>query len=139
MHTADLVGKWELLSIVGEFQDGRRLEPWGPNPTGQLVYSVDGYFYTSAPTPTLQTGTEEPFDAIEVYVGRYEVDEHAAAVRHTVALSRMPNWEGTTFFRYPSFEVDRLTMRTPSEISLGVEIVFAFVWHRVRSDSGGWE
>ena len=133
MRSADLVGKWELLSIVGELQDGGRLEPWGPNPSGQLVYSADGYFYTSAPTAALQTGIEEAFDATEVCAGRYDIDEGIAAVRHTVEISRMPNWQGTRFVRFPSFEIDRLTMRTPSMTSQGFEVVFAFVWQKARS------
>lgn len=133
MHSAELVGKWELLSIVGELQDGRRLEPWGPNPRGQLVYSAEGLFYSSAPAAAFQTGTEEAFDAIEVCAGRYDTEEHVAVIRHTVEITRGPSWEGTMFVRFPTFEVDRLTMRTPSMISQGVEVVFAFVWRRANS------
>ncbi len=39
-------GTWAVVSVVNE-EDGRKTEPYGANPKGQFIFTVDGYFSTN--------------------------------------------------------------------------------------------
>ena len=37
------VGAWELVSLVSERPDGSTFEPFGPRPSGRLIYDENGH------------------------------------------------------------------------------------------------
>jgi hypothetical protein len=145
MKQADLLGTWVLQSFVAETKDGRQVEPWGSGPRGKLVYTADGSviavltratrpkFASSEPLGGTAAESKDAFDAMEAYAGTYTFEKSANSVLHRVDVSKMPSWEGTTLVRYPSLEGNELTMRTPSMVVQGVEMVLVFKWRRAES------
>src|ERR1700682_2719829 len=45
-----IFGVWQVVSVVNE-ADGKKTEPYGANPKGQFVFTVDGYFSTNIVRP----------------------------------------------------------------------------------------
>jgi hypothetical protein len=39
-----IVGAWTLVSVTSEMDDGKTGEPFGPSPTGIIIFSNDGHF-----------------------------------------------------------------------------------------------
>ena len=96
-----LVGTWTLVSAASMSSDGSKVEVFGPNPKGTLIYTSDGHFalvQMRADLPKLAAnnraqGTQDENKAVVqgsiAYFGTYSVNE----VEKVVALQL----EGSTF------------------------------------------
>ena len=102
-----VVGAWSPASQYVE-QDGKRLEPFGHDPKGIVIYQADGHFVLYLQKATLApfasnnrlTGTAEENKAIVqgsiAYFGRYSIDEKSALERypfcgrHELAIESYP-------------------------------------------------
>lgn len=112
---------WELLDWTVEFEDGTKVQPWGTNFIGRILYTRDGSIMTNI----MQTGRPNfvdstgPFDGTEAeraaayltdvaYGGDYVITEYDKCLRkgivyHYITQSWYPNWYGTVQKRY--FEI----------------------------------
>lgn len=74
-----IVGTWVLTSIVDEYQDGTKNNPWGTGFKGVYVFGSDGSFtqiIMGEVKPALKTADPRQPDALTVaLLGRYTVDE----------------------------------------------------------------
>jgi lipocalin-like protein len=138
-----IVGAWTLVSADSVFPDGRRVQVFGPNPQGMMIFSRDGQFalvQMRAGLPRIaansraQGSAEENKAIVEgsiAYFGRYSLNE-----ADKVMIVRL---EGSTFANLLEMaEQKRLITvltqdelkfenpRTPSGATLEV------VWRRAR-------
>ena len=102
-----LIGTWDLVSNYAVRQDGSRLDPFGPNPTGRYMLDAAGHFsymiYGSGrpkfASNNRREGTPEENKAavqgIITFYGTYVVDESAHTVTWQVERCSFPNWEGS--------------------------------------------
>lgn len=122
----DLVGTWTLVSVDNVLADGRRVEPYGPNPVGMLTLDAGGRYSVLIFRPDRarflsndkSRGTPEENQATvqgtNSHFGRYAVDGEKGVLTFKIDHASFPNWEGTEQQR--SFELKdsvlRYTIRT---------------------------
>jgi hypothetical protein len=106
-------------------QDGKRLEPFGPNPKGIAVYDGNGRFVLVLQRASLprfassnrMTGSPEENKAIVqgsiAYFGSYYVDEKEQKINIHYDGSTYPNWDGEDQARLISIKDDELSMVSP--------------------------
>jgi hypothetical protein len=121
-----LVGTWTLVSVDNILADGRRVEPYGPNPAGMLTLDAGGCYSVlifrhgrarflsndkSRGTPEENQVTVQGTNS---HFGRYAVDAEKGVLTFKIDHASFPNWEGTEQQR--SFELKdgvlRYTVRT---------------------------
>lgn len=102
-----LVGTWDLVANYALRQDGTRLDPFGPNPSGRYMLDAAGNFsymiYGSGrpkfASNNRREGTMEENKAtvqgVIAFYGTYTVDELARTVTWHVERCTFPNWEGS--------------------------------------------
>ena len=119
-----IVGTWTPVSQYVD-QDGKRLEPFGPNPKGIVVYDSNGRFVLVLQRASLprfassnrMTGSAEENKAIVqgsiAYFGSYSVDEKEQKINIHYDGSTYPNWDGEDQVRLISINGDELSMVSP--------------------------
>lgn len=136
------VGTWTLVSIQYVHPDGSKIEPFGPNAKGILVF--DGTRFATqvmaANRPKFASnnrmvGTSEEYKAISqgvvAYFGGYTVDETDRIVTLHIDRSSFPNWEGTDQKRKFEFVGDELRYTAASSTANPAEAA-VLVWKRAR-------
>jgi len=120
----EIVGTWSAVSQHVD-QDGKRLEPFGPNPKGIVVYDSHGRFVLVLQRASLPkfasnnrlTGTVEENRAIVqgsiAYFGTYSIDENEKKINIHYDGSTYPNLDGEDQIRNVSISGDELTTISP--------------------------
>lgn len=121
-----LVGNYRVW-CVEHFSDHGTLHPFGDDPQGFLMYSVEGLMTAvlmASDRPTLamdllqgtSTATDEEtadaFRSAYGFAGTYEVA--GSEVTHRILVSTMPNWVGTTQVRPFELTGELLTLYPPN-------------------------
>ena len=118
---APLVGSWCLLSVGSTFTDTmERIEPWGPNPEGRMVFDSGGriVFIFTKPNrepPTNDTERARLFDGLLAYTGLVRLDGPGRLIT-TVDVAWNPAFGGEQL-RFFAIDDDRLTIRTAEHIN----------------------
>jgi hypothetical protein len=125
----DIVGTWKQVTNVNIAPDGRRSEPFGPNPNSIVTFDANGRFVSVGTRPDLpkfasnnrMQGTAEENKAIVqgsiAYFGTYSVADKVITLK--VEGSTWPNWNGTDQKRpIMSFAADDMKLAVPAA-SLG--------------------
>jgi lipocalin-like protein len=119
-----IVGTWIAVSQYVD-QDGKKLEPFGPDPKGMVVYDGNGRFILVLQRATLpkfasnnrMAGTAEENKAIVqgsiAYFGRYSIDEKEQRINLHYDGSTYPNWDGEDQIRLISISGDELKIVSP--------------------------
>ena len=119
-----IVGTWTPVSQYVD-QDGKRLEPFGSNPKGIVVYDSNGRFVLMLQRASLpkfessnrMAGSPEENKAIVqgsiAYFGSYSVDEKEQKINIHYDGSTYPNWDGEDQVRLISIKGDELSMVSP--------------------------
>jgi hypothetical protein len=101
----DIVGTWKQVTNINIAPDGRRSEPFGPNPNAIITFDANGRFVTVTTRPDLpkfasnnrMQGTAEENKAMVqggiAYFGTYSVVDKVIVEK--VEGSTWPNWTGT--------------------------------------------
>ena len=101
----DIVGTWKQVTNINIGPDGRRSEPFGPNPKSILTFDGNGRFVSVGTRPDLpkfasnnrMQGTAEENKAIVqgsiAYFGTYTVVDKV--IIQKVEGSTWPSWNGT--------------------------------------------
>jgi hypothetical protein len=101
-----LIGTWLLVSEITEFPDGKRLEGFGGNQKGILIFDRKGH-YSSQLTgasrikfaSTRLQGTPEENKGVSTgslaHFGTYSVDAAGTTLTFHVERSSFPNWDDT--------------------------------------------
>ena len=143
-HSAEdvLVGAWRLLSVSATSASGVRSDtPYGPGPTGLLIYTRDGRMSATishaergllsvvdrAAAPPSERA--EAFATFLAYAGRYSVV--GDTVVHHVEVASVQNWVGTDLVRSIVLRGNHLILRNASASLGGQPQVFELVWERL--------
>jgi hypothetical protein len=121
----DLVGTWKPVSVTVTGPDGRKTEPFGPNPNSILTFDANGRFVLVNTRPDLpkfasnnrMQGTAEENKAIVqgsiAYFGTYSVVDKV--IIEKVEGGTWPNWVGTEQKRpIISLTGDEMKLSTPA-------------------------
>ena len=119
-----IVGTWLPVSQYVD-QEGRKLEPFGSDPKGIVIYDDSGRFVLMLQRATLPrfvsnnrlAGTPEENKAIVqgsiAYFGKYTVDEKEGKLKLHYDGSTYPNWDGEDQIRLIQISGDELQMVSP--------------------------
>jgi len=121
----DLVGTWKPVSVTVTGPDGRKTEPFGPNPNSILTFDANGRFVLVNTRPDLpkfasnnrMQGTAEENKAVVqgsiAYFGTYSVVDKV--IIEKVEGGTWPNWVGTEQKRpIISLTGDEMKLSTPA-------------------------
>jgi hypothetical protein len=119
-----IVGTWTAVSQYVD-QGGKKLEPFGSEPKGLVMYDASGRFTLVLQRSTLPkfassnrlTGTLEENKAIVqgsiAYYGRYSIDEKERKIKLHLDGSTYPNWDGDDQTRLVEISGDELKIVSP--------------------------
>jgi hypothetical protein len=129
-----LQGTWMLVSVTSE-QGGNRIDVWGPNPRGQVIFAPDGRYcevWTRDDLPKIAAnnrtkGTPEENQTIMAgslgHFGTYKVeDEKAGLVTLHIVTCTFPNWNGQDALRSMTIQGDALHIGNPAPSGGGGKI-----------------
>ena len=115
----DLIGSWTLVSSVVE-QGGNRIEPFGPNPKGALIFDANGHYAAMIVRPGLPklasdnrtAATPEEAKAIVAgsiaHFGSYAINDADKTITFRIETSTHANWDETTQKRSFTLNGDEL-------------------------------
>lgn len=105
MHPNKVAGTWRLVSAQLD-PNGRNEALYGPNPSGQLIFTADGFFSVvvhNPAVPPFAAGAPGQGTAAEnqaavagslALYGTYLVDENGEFLSEVVLGCTFPNWNG---------------------------------------------
>jgi len=135
-----LIGTWQMLDWYNVTQDGQKHYPLGPNATGYISYSADGYVFVHLMAADRQLyETNDPFGGSTTedttalksqitYAGPYTY--HGDKVIHHVTHSSFPNWVGTDQVRNINFDDDKLILSIGGAMFQGKVVTASVIWKR---------
>jgi hypothetical protein len=138
-QSSPLTGSWTLVSSVVE-QGGNRIEPFGPNPKGALIFDANGRYAAMIMRPGLPklasdnrtTATPEEAKAIVAgsiaHFGSYTADEKTITFR--IETSTHPNWDATEQKRSFTISGDELKYVGVSAVLGGASATLT--WKRAK-------
>jgi hypothetical protein len=131
----DIVGSWSFLVNETTNADGTKINTYGVNPKGILMFDSGGHFSLFIANPDrpkfvsgsrLQGTPEEYKGAVHgsiSYFGKYNVDENAKAINFELEASSFPNWDGVVQKRPFSISGDEMRFTNSSGSSGGSVLV----------------
>jgi hypothetical protein len=130
----NLLGTWTIVSVTYD-QDGKKIEPFGPNVKGTQIYDANGRMATIVMRPDLpkvasnnrMTATTEESQKIVhgslAYFGTYTTNEADHSVTVQIEAATLPNWMGTSQKRAYTISGDQLTISNPTASGGGAATV----------------
>ncbi len=127
--TKDLVGTWMVVSSTGVRPDGTKVNNFGGNATGQLMFDDAGHFSLQqmgdarlkfASNDRNQGTPEENKGAVQgalAFFGTYTVDPAGPILVLHIDRSTFPNWDGVEQKRPFTIANDEMTWIVPSNTS----------------------
>ena len=137
-----LTGTWTLVSVDNVFPDGTRVQPYGPNPKGILMFDAAGRYSLQIfragragfASNEKSRGTAEEYKATvegtNSHFGKYPIDEAAHTITFQIEHASFPNWEGTEQKRSFTRAGDELRYTVPVTTTKD-GAVGEVVWRRV--------
>jgi GH15 family glucan-1,4-alpha-glucosidase len=133
-----LVGSWSFASVVNTRTDGTKVEVFGPNPAGLLIFDGNGRYASLVVRPGVPKfasnnrdagSAEENKAAMQgsiAHVGRYTINEADRSVTFHIEYSSFPNWNGTEQRRPITVAGDEMKyiVPTPSTGTGTAEVTF---------------
>lgn len=129
---AQIVGEWKLVSLILE-KDKTLDEPYGPHPSGLVIFTPDGRFSLQLLRPDLPIiasgnrlkPTAEESEAVArgvlSYFGGWKVLNPALGeFQLHVEASSFANWNNTDQPRFISVTGDIMTLKVPASPSGGI-------------------
>ena len=110
------IGGWQLVSCINRHPDGSEDHPIGPDPIGQIMYSLDGHMTaqlirtTASEARPLDLPYVQKMPDYAAYFGEFSVDAAGGVVTHHVAGSSSSGMVGTDQERRFKFDGDRLIL-----------------------------
>ena len=138
-----LVGTWKLVSSHNVRNDGGKIDVYGPNANGIVIYTSDGHFAlvnTRSDLPKFASnsrdrGTPEEYKAVVqgsiAYFGTYTVNEADKVITAQIEGSTFPNAIGGPDQKriITSLTADELKFTNPAATS---GATLELVWKRAR-------
>jgi hypothetical protein len=129
------IGAWELVSLVSEWPDGSTFEPFGPRPSGRLIYDENGHVtgMIVGEQRNEATGNACPPEAQSLftgYFGTYQVDVPTREIIHHVTTS-LNGMQASGELRRNYKVEDNTLYLSFSRIREGVQVTSRLVWRRI--------
>lgn len=130
----DLVGTWALVSSVAE-QGGAKIDTFGPNPKGTLMFGNDGHYalvFVRSDLPKVASNSrlsETPDESraiaqgMSAHFGTYTVVEADKVMVFNVERSSFPNWDGAEQRRAFTVKGDELIYTSPGSTGTAAQVV----------------
>jgi hypothetical protein len=140
MNAAELVGRWDIVSWLQLYDDGRRQAPLGETLEGFIRYVDDGdmiCMVARAGRPGFTTGGQwnaseaeraAAYSAMLAYAGKWRIE--GDEVVHAVEQSLFPNWQGGDQRRSVRFEGDMLYIEARLEQGTSEARTAQLKWRR---------
>jgi len=123
-----LLGTWTLVLVDNVLPDGSRVQLYGPNPHGRLMFDAAGRYsllIVSAGRPPFASndksqGTPDEYRAAvqgsNAHFGSSSINEAERTITFRIEHASFPNWEGTEQKRSFTLAGDHLkyTVRAPT-------------------------
>lgn len=125
MTPADIIGRWNIVSWLQLYDDGRRQAPLGENLDGFIRYVEDGdmvCMIANADQPNFSIGGQwnaaeaeksRAYSSMLAYAGKWRIE--GDSVVHAVEQSLYPNWKGGDQRRHVRLEGDTLYIEAKLE------------------------
>lgn len=145
MTPPDLTGRWDIVSWLQLYDDGRRQAPLGENLEGFIRYLDDGEMIcmiANADQPNFATGGQwngseaeraRAYGSMLAYAGTYSID--GETVTHSVRQSLFPNWKGGDQKRHVRLDGDTLYIEAHLEQGTSEARTAQLKWHRAGGDA----
>ncbi len=142
MDQEQILGSWKLVSFIYKAEDGTSFYPYGKEANGIIIYDKSGYMsavITRTDRPRLSTEDfgklpdEEKMGLARgfmTYTGQYEIQSDR--ILHKIEIGYIPNWAGTTFVRFPSFEDGNLVLATLPATLRGKTFTGYLIWKKAQ-------
>ena len=129
------VGTWELVSLLSERPDGSTFEPFGPHPSGRIVYDETGHVTAMIVGEQRNEATGKPsppefLSQFTAYFGTYRVDAIRGDIVHNVTTSLNGTQASDELRRHYKIENNTLSLSF-SRIRESVEVTSRLVWKRI--------
>jgi Lipocalin-like domain len=139
-----LVGTWKLVSSHNVRNDGSKIDVYGPNANGIVIYTSDGHFalvnmrsdLPKFASNSRDRGTPEEYKAVVqgsiAYFGTYTVNEADKVITAQIEGSTFPNAIGGPDQKriITSLTADELKFTNPAATSRGGTL--ELVWKRAK-------
>lgn len=138
----DFVGSWSLVSINNIYQDGTRVQPYGKNPEGLLIFDDKGNYaiqILKANRPLIASGnkntsTPEENAAIvkgfNAHYGTYFVDEKNKVITFKILHASFPNWENKVQKRNYTYDNNLIKYIVTNTTQGGKSVIAEVIWRR---------
>lgn len=139
-----LMGTWTLVLVDNVLPDGSRIQLYGPQPQGLLMFDAQGRYSIQIlragrarfASNDKNQGTAEENQALvrgsNSHFGRYSVNETDRTLTFHIDQASFPNWEGTEQKRAFTLVGDELTYTVPTPTTGGTAAVGEVKWRRAR-------
>ncbi|NTX39595.1 lipocalin-like domain-containing protein [Myxococcus sp. CA033] len=139
-----LVGSWTLVLVDNVLPDGKRVQLYGAEPQGLLMFDGQGRYSIQIlragrarfASSDKSQGTPEENQATvrgtNSHFGRYSVNEVERTVTFHIDHASFPNWEGTQQRRTFTLTGDELKYIVPAPTTGGTGAVGEVKWRRAR-------
>jgi hypothetical protein len=115
-RATELHGSWRLVSFHTELRgSGERIEPWGADPNGYLVFGSDGRMMVLVTAKAREPGSTEGqlatlFRTLMAYTGRYRIERDRFIAK--IDSSWNEAWNGSEQERFFELDGDTLVVST---------------------------
>jgi hypothetical protein len=131
-----LAGSWRLNSWTIQIIGGDATEPFGPNPKGRAVFTPDEYVAfvivaANRKSPANDADSAALLKTLMAYTGKFTIDGDKFTTKVDISWNEL--FTGQDQVRFFKLEDDRLTIRTPEQISAvypGKRVVGTLTWER---------
>ncbi|MBU8900305.1 hypothetical protein DRW03_07330 [Corallococcus sp. H22C18031201] len=139
-----LVGTWTLVLVDNVLPDGTRVQLYGAQPQGLLMFDGQGRYSlhilragrTRFAASDKSQGTPEENQATvrgtNSHFGRYSVDEKERTLTFHIDHASFPNWEGTEQRRTFTLTGDELKYIVPAPTTGGTGTLGEVQWRRAK-------
>ncbi|TQF13658.1 lipocalin-like domain-containing protein [Myxococcus llanfairpwllgwyngyllgogerychwyrndrobwllllantysiliogogogochensis] len=139
-----LVGSWTLVLVDNVLPDGKRVQLYGAEPQGLLMFDGRGRYSIQIlragrarfASSDKNQGTPEENQATvrgtNSHFGRYSVNEVEHTVTFHIDHASFPNWEGTQQRRTFTLTGDELKYIVPAPTTGGTGAVGEVKWRRAK-------
>lgn len=142
--TEQLVGTWTLVLVDNVLPDGSRVQLYGPNPRGMLMFDASGHYSMQIlregrpkfAANDKSKGTPEEYKAAvqgsNSHFGRYTVNEADHTVTFHIEHASFPNWEGSERKSPFTLADDEFKYTVANPTTGGPNVTGEVVWKRAR-------
>lgn len=139
-----LVGTWTLVLVDNVLPDGSRVQLYGPNPQGILMFDANGRYSMQIlrdgrpkfAANDKSKGTPEEYKAAaqgsNSHFGTYAVSDTDHAITFHIEHASFPNWEGTERKSTFTLTDDKFEYSVANPTTGGANVTGEVAWKRIH-------